>query len=82
MNKLPIFLRDARIKKGLTQKELAKKFKWDSAQFVSNWERGLARPPIKVAKKLCKILDIDEDRLSDLFLQSIIDEIRKKWDQA
>lgn len=39
----------------MSQKELADKLGYTSAQYISNWETGKASPPIK---KIGKILDI------------------------
>jgi len=52
-------LKRHRLNKGMTQKELAKRLGYTSPQFVSNWERDLCRPPLDVAAKLCRLLDID-----------------------
>ena len=49
---------------------------YSSAQFISNFERGLALPPIKKLKKLIKIYDLKVgdiiDRLTEDKRQSLI----------
>ena len=47
-------LADARNRVGLTQKDLAKKLGYSSAQFISNVERGLCLVPKSQLKKLEK----------------------------
>ena len=67
-NSLGIYFRDKRIERGLTQGDVAGHLGYSSSQFVSNWERGLARPPVAAVKKLNKLLDLDVDKLLDLLL--------------
>jgi transcriptional regulator with XRE-family HTH domain len=52
------FLKEARIEAGLTQGHVAKSLAYSTAQFVSNWERGLALPPLDVLPRLAKLLSI------------------------
>jgi transcriptional regulator with XRE-family HTH domain len=49
-------LKNARERAGLTQHALATKLHYSSPQFVSNWERGLAMPPMDILPQLCKLL--------------------------
>ena len=46
------FLRDKRVKAGLTQWDVAHHLKYSTAQFVSNWERGVSLPPLEALPKL------------------------------
>ena len=64
------YLRNARTKAGLSQKDVSNKYGWGSAQFVSNWERGLSTPPIKIAKSLCAAYKIDYDAYIDLMART------------
>ena len=58
-------LRFYRIKKGMTQKELASKL-FVTRQSVSKWEQGINEPDIDTLKKLCSVLEINlEALLSD-----------------
>lgn len=50
------FLRDARVSAGLTQRDVSAKMGYTSAQFVSNWERGVCAPPHPHAAKARKDL--------------------------
>lgn len=61
-------IRNARIKKNLTQLDLAKKLGYDSTQFVSLFERGLSKCPTKTLGKICKMLDIDKDDVFNIIV--------------
>jgi transcriptional regulator with XRE-family HTH domain len=44
--KLGSFLKLRRVSKGLSQNDVSHKLGYSSAQFVSNWERGVSAPPV------------------------------------
>jgi transcriptional regulator with XRE-family HTH domain len=77
------FLREKRIVSGLSQMDIAKKLGYTSAQFVSNWERGLSSPPIHTLRKLSEYYQIPPDSLFEIALKSMINEVtvdlRKKF---
>jgi transcriptional regulator with XRE-family HTH domain len=52
------FLKTAREKAALTQAQVAKSLSYSSAQFVSNWERGIALPPLNQLPRLAEIYRI------------------------
>lgn len=52
------FLAHARLKANLSQWDVAKKLGYTSPQFVSNVERGISKPPIKVLKTLVEMYGI------------------------
>lgn len=54
-------LKTAREAKGLTQRELAERLGYSSAQFISNWERDVGRIPLKIAPRILRILDIQPE---------------------
>ncbi len=53
--------KELRVKKNLSQRELATKLGYTSPQLVSNWERGLCNVPTKNLKTLVKILKARKD---------------------
>lgn len=57
------YLREYRLDVGLSQGDVAKKLKYGSAQFVSNWERGLARPAEKDLKKIVNMFMLDRNEV-------------------
>lgn len=58
------FLKKARENAGLTQKQVADKLGYSSAQFISNFENDRASLPLGVAKKFCKITKANEYALA------------------
>jgi len=52
------FLHDRRVKAGLTQWDVAKSLGWTTAQFVSNFERGVALPPLETLPKLSELFGV------------------------
>jgi transcriptional regulator with XRE-family HTH domain len=46
----------------LTQRELAKKFRY-TPQFVCNWEKGKSAPPRASFAMVCKLLKLDKQVL-------------------
>jgi len=55
------FIRDRRKKVGLSQWDIARELGYETAQYVSNWERGVSNPPMKTLKKLGELLDVQPD---------------------
>lgn len=56
-------LRKQRIRKGLTQRQVADKLGLESTQFVSLMERGESHVPITTLGKLLQMLELDEKEL-------------------
>lgn len=56
------FIRESRLKKGYTQKELSELLFIDVTA-VSKWERGVSYPDITVIPDLCRHLDVSEHEL-------------------
>jgi len=69
-------LRAAREKSGLSQKELADKLGYSSSQFVSNWERSLALPPMKKWVELEKLIGISVKELAENARENLEKEMR------
>jgi transcriptional regulator with XRE-family HTH domain len=72
---LSVFLRESRMRAGLSQAQVARKLRYGTAQFVSNWERGVSEPPLKALKTLAKIYSISADELFEIVLQSTIEKV-------
>lgn len=60
------FLKTARESAGLTQLALARELGYTSAQFVSNWERGVAMPPMNMLPELSKLLGVPPKQMLDV----------------
>ena len=66
------FLKEARIKAGLTQNDVSSKLGYKTPQYVSNWERGSAKPPKERITELSKILKIRKETLIKIYTAHII----------
>lgn len=81
------YLRDLRMKRSLSQRQLSRELGYSTPQFVSNWERGLSRPPYHDLGKLARIfrvqpralvraiIEAEKEKLDDLELK-ILEEMR------
>jgi transcriptional regulator with XRE-family HTH domain len=60
------FLRDKRVKAGLTQWDVAHHLEYSTAQFISNWERGVSLPPLDSLPKLSQLLRVSGREIIDV----------------
>lgn len=60
------FLRDKRVKAGLTQWDVAHHLSYSTAQFISNWERGVSLPPTDSLPRLAKLLQVPGREIIDV----------------
>lgn len=75
-------LKKKRIEAGLTQSEVADMLGYTSSQFISNWERGLAKPPAFMLKSLAKIYKMDAKVLLDMLLESVTKNIEREFHRS
>jgi transcriptional regulator with XRE-family HTH domain len=52
------FLREKRLRASLTQWDVANHLQYSTAQFISNWERGVSLPPLEALPKLAGLFGI------------------------
>ena len=57
------FLKNAREASGLTQRDVSRALSYTTPQFISNWERGLANPPLDALAKLAELYSLKADEL-------------------
>ena len=80
--KIGEFLKNERAKSGLTQAEVASKLGYDTAQFLSNIERGKSAIPYEFIRKVIKIYGVSDtvtvNYLVSLQQQYIEAEIKNK----
>lgn len=74
---LALFLKNRRKELNLTQGQVAFKMGFTSAQFVSNWERGLAAPPLHNAKSVKKVVQIYKLEVDD-YIDRLLNEQRRR----
>ncbi len=75
---LGLLVKEYRNKKGITQLELSEKLGYDTPQFVSIIERGLARVPLNVIGQLIVLLGIPEKKITKLLTLNYQETIQKE----
>ncbi len=70
------FLKEKRLTVGLSQGKVAKSLGYSSPQFVSNWERGLAAPPMVMLLKIIDLLSLDKKEVFNLLMTEREKELR------
>lgn len=65
-----------RVARKLTQKQIADELGYGTAQFVSNWERGISEPPLTSIVALAKILGTGRNALIDMIFAARFDALR------
>jgi len=68
-------LRQLRIKKGLTQQQLAEKLGYKSNNYVSDIETGYFIPLKEKLKKIAKALDVPFKVIEDMLLESRLEAL-------
>ena len=69
------FLKAKREGRGLSQGDVAMVLKVN-AQFVSNWERGLSGPPLRMLKTLTRLYEISDEEILGVMLSAQEDYLR------
>lgn len=65
--------------KNITQIQIARRFGWTSAQFVSNWERGTAPIPASAIPGLASMFDVSIDTLEKIMLEAYLENMRARY---
>ncbi len=73
------FLKNKRVEAGLTQSEVARKLGYSSPQFVSNWERGLARPPVFILRNLTKMYRVPAEQMFKALMSEVEGDLHKEF---
>lgn len=76
---LSVFLKDKRVEAGLTQSEVARRLGYSSPQFVSNWERGLANPPVFILRDLTKMYKVSADQMFEMLVDEVRGQLEKEF---
>lgn len=63
------YLKKRRLKKKLSQADVARALGYASAQIVSNWERGLCSPPLDQLATIVKIYGLTQKQMIDIFIK-------------
>ena len=70
------YLKSKRENASLSQGDVAKKLKYTSPQFISNWERGISSPPIKTLRLLSELYKVSTDELFKLILDHSLKQLK------
>ena len=76
---LASFLKKKRVEAGLTQSEVASQLGYSSPQFISNWERGLANPPVFILRNLTKLYKVPADEMFNKLLQEVERDLHREF---
>lgn len=75
------YLKKARLKAGLSQRDVAGVLGFRTAQFVSNWERELVAVPVEHFRELSKMYQVPLGKLVRLSVRDfhfgLIDELNR-----
>ena len=63
------YLKTKRQNAGMTQQEVANKLGYSTAQFISNFERGLCSPPLNNLKTIIGLYKIPVEEVMNLILK-------------
>lgn len=73
-----LYLKELRIKSGLTQAEVAERLDYSNAQFVSNWERGKCEPTVASFAVLAKLYNVPLKTLFNKYMEALKGDLWKK----
>ena len=62
------FLKESRIKEGLSQREVSQYLGYPTAQVISDWERGVRSPPSIMLKMLVKLYAVPMEQVFTLIM--------------
>ena len=71
------YLKQKRIEANLSQLQLATQLGYTSPQFVSNWERGVALPPLKICKELARLLKVSRKEMRHELIKNYTAKVHK-----
>jgi transcriptional regulator with XRE-family HTH domain len=72
------YLKEKRLAKGLSQADLSEALGYETAQVVSNWERGIQSPPFEKLVEMCKLLSISRKDI----LQKLLEEQARVYENS
>lgn len=64
-------LRRSRERAELTQRQVSNELEYSSAQFISNFERGVTAPPLKRLVRLSELYGVSVGRITNAYLAGV-----------
>ena len=74
-------IRQIRIKKGLTQKDLAKRL-YVSQSYIANYENGNRKPKIETLQRIAAALDVPIDTFLEVQTFDTPEDFHAAWDRV
>jgi transcriptional regulator with XRE-family HTH domain len=71
-------LKKARAKAGLSQREVSNALGYSTAQFISNWERGVSTPPVSGIHRIARVYGIAAQELFEHLLAQVLEDTRSQ----
>jgi Helix-turn-helix. len=65
----------ARFKLRKSQREMAEDLGYETPQYVSNFERGVCRPPISILRKVAEVYEVSPQILYQKYEAAVIEEL-------
>ena len=69
------YLRKCRLAAGVTQREVSGKLGHTTAQYVSNIERGVSRPPKNWLRTYCRVVGANPLRVREMWVNDVRSEL-------
>lgn len=76
------WLKDQRLRAGLSQEQVAKHLGYSSGQFISNWERGVSKPPTHQVPPLAELLRVPLDDLVTFYIEEVVQDVLTRIGEA
>ncbi|MBX2988029.1 MAG: helix-turn-helix transcriptional regulator [Bdellovibrionaceae bacterium] len=68
-NILGSYLKRKRVEMGMAQADVASKLGYTTPQYISNFERGVCQPSLKIAGKLAGLYKLDMKEFFDVIME-------------
>ena len=75
---ISLFLKEKRLEAGLTQLQAGFALGHTTAQYISNFERGLCEPSVESAELLCRTYKVPKRELYDVMVELYQQSLKKK----
>ena len=76
------YLKEKRLAASLSQGDVAQALGYTSPQFVSNWERDLSKPPLKIIYQLSVMYHISREEITSILMDEHEKLLRSAFDEA
>lgn len=78
---MAVFLKEKRKAAQLSQVQVADTLGYKSAQFISNWERGISSPPVETLRVLANLYKVPEEEMLQKIIDATIEDVRAELEK-